>query len=409
MIDGRFFDAGIYKADPVPMALEGGTVYEAQRTGKPIGLFTVKNVLQQQQTKAWVAEGEWEAAGAAPKKSTALQAESKPREEEDKPPTLRRPAKASSENKPSDTKPAENKPAQDKAPGKSTPASTTGSSTPTGSSSSTPASTPESSKTATSSNASAPAPQSEESDPNAPRLQRGVPPKSIAAPAISKKETTPLSPKTARPDAKPVVPPASALPKLTADLVPAISDADGPEPRPYTYDIKPEEEQAFRKKMLGLAGTEFANYVKQFESAQETAKPLERKTKTAGKPGSNFQDTNLHVFDIATNNEPIIVLTAKTSGATQPGAVASEKPKEYYVTVVARADYNNELRKLFSSVTDNQHFDVTPRMELIDAVDADGDGRAELLFRESSDAGNAFVVYRVTPDRLWALFEGTPQ
>jgi hypothetical protein len=47
-------------------------------------------------------------------------------------------------------------------------------------------------------------------------------------------------------------------------------------------------------------------------------------------------------------------------------------------------------------------------MELIDAVDADGDGRGELLFRQISDAGRAFVLYRVIGDRLWPLFQGTP-
>ena len=29
MIDGKFYDAGAYKADPIPMALQGETVYEA--------------------------------------------------------------------------------------------------------------------------------------------------------------------------------------------------------------------------------------------------------------------------------------------------------------------------------------------------------------------------------------------
>jgi hypothetical protein len=47
-------------------------------------------------------------------------------------------------------------------------------------------------------------------------------------------------------------------------------------------------------------------------------------------------------------------------------------------------------------------------MELIDAVDADGDGRGELLFRRTYDGGSAYAIYRVTADRLWTLFEGTP-
>jgi len=42
-------------------------------------------------------------------------------------------------------------------------------------------------------------------------------------------------------------------------------------------------------------------------------------------------------------------------------------------------------------------------------VDADGDGRGELLFRQISDAGTAYAIYRVTRDRLWPLYEGSPQ
>src|SRR5579864_5925589 len=45
MIDKKFYDASAYKAAPVPMALETGTVYEAERTGESLGLFTVAGAL----------------------------------------------------------------------------------------------------------------------------------------------------------------------------------------------------------------------------------------------------------------------------------------------------------------------------------------------------------------------------
>src|SRR5206468_2089617 len=39
MFDGKFYDAGSYKASPIPMALQQDTVYEAVRTGVSQGLF----------------------------------------------------------------------------------------------------------------------------------------------------------------------------------------------------------------------------------------------------------------------------------------------------------------------------------------------------------------------------------
>jgi hypothetical protein len=396
LVEGQFFDAGIYKANPVPMALEGGTVYEAQRTGQPIGLFTVKGVLQQQQTKAWIAEGDWEAAGSAPKKSTALQAEAKPREEEDHPPTLRRPGKTPAEGKSTETKP-EQKPADSK-PAESKPAGTTSAPNTPSAANSTPPPTSSAPETA------------EENDPSRPHLRRGIPPPRHTVETPSRKTSATPAPKTASTSgtaATPAKPSATSTIAKTPQLIPAISDADGPEPRPYTFDMKPEEEQTFRKKMLALAASEVAKQAKQSQPLAERSTSSPRNRASAKPAPPNFEDVKLRVFDVATNNEPILVLSAKAT-LPQSAKAASEAAREYDVTLVARSDFNGELRKLLSSVTDNQHLDVTARLELIDAVDADGDGRGELLFREVSDAGSAYVVYRVTPDQLWTLFEGSP-
>jgi hypothetical protein len=407
LIDGKFYDAGIYKANPVPMALEGGTVYEAQRTGQPIGLFTVKGVLQQQQTRVWIAEGDWQAAGAAPKKSTALQAEAKPREEEDAPPTLRRPGSARAETQSAGNKPPESKPAEgttsDAKPPLTTSSGSTQQSTPTSTTS--PAPTPNSTPPA-----STPAPEAtEENDPNRPHLRRGIPAPTPKVETPSKKPSTTASSKAPSPttSGNPAKAAATvAAPAKTPQLIPAISEADGPEARPYTFDMKPEEEQGFRKKMLALASAEVSKQMKQNEPVPERPTPA-RKSKP-GKPiAPKFDNVKLRVFDVATNNEPILVLSA-TATPVPSANFTDQTSQEYYVTVVARTDFNAELHELLSSVTDNQHLDVTPRVELIDAVDVDGDGRGELLFREVSDAGSAYVVYRVTPDQLWALFEGSP-
>ena len=55
LYDGEFYDASAYKASPVPMALESGTVYEGVRAGVSQGLFTVSSALQGNNT--WTAKG----------------------------------------------------------------------------------------------------------------------------------------------------------------------------------------------------------------------------------------------------------------------------------------------------------------------------------------------------------------
>ena len=50
-------------------------------------------------------------------------------------------------------------------------------------------------------------------------------------------------------------------------FIPAISDADGPEPRPYAAVLKPEEEEKLRKKILGLAADEVQSRAAQLAAA----------------------------------------------------------------------------------------------------------------------------------------------
>ena len=174
--------------------------------------------------------------------------------------------------------------------------------------------------------------------------------------------------------------------------------------------MKPEEEQAFRKQMLVLAANEVR--ARDQRLAGETGAPSGSKSPRPGKPAAKlpqpvFDDVQFRVFDLSNSNEPVLVLSAKAQ--MPPRTNAPNAAIQYFVTVVAREEIYGELHKAFTSITDTLHLDAIPRVELIDAVDADGDGRGELLFRQSSDAGTAFVVYRVIGDQLWPLFQGTPQ
>jgi hypothetical protein len=215
-----------------------------------------------------------------------------------------------------------------------------------------------------------------------------------------------MAPKTAKAES-----PASAAPAAGAEpaqLVPAISDGGGPDPKSYKFFWKTGEEDERRKQMIALAGVEVQGYVNTLARnqipAKAPAKPAAAGRKNAAKPVQPvLENVQFHSFDIWTNNQIVMILTAEAHFPAAPGATSA--PEQYSITLVTRTDIYGDLRKLYSGVTDKFHLDVTPRLELIDAVDADGDGRGELLFRETTDAGNGYVIYRAGADKLFKMFD----
>jgi hypothetical protein len=97
-------------------------------------------------------------------------------------------------------------------------------------------------------------------------------------------------------------------------------------------------------------------------------------------------DEKFRVFELAYGAGATMVLSAHTDGP----------PKEQkFVTIVAQPDlYGNPL-VLLKNVTDGEHLDETPRMHLIDAVDALADNRGELLFELRGATQRQFALYRV--------------
>jgi len=62
------------------------------------------------------------------------------------------------------------------------------------------------------------------------------------------------------------------------------------------------------------------------------------------------------------------------------------------------------LLVLFKSLTDGAHLDDTPRMRLVDAVDALADNRGELLFELRGQTQRQFALYRVLRGTAKELF-----
>jgi hypothetical protein len=432
LIDGRFYDASAYKADPVPMALESGTVYEAERAGESQGLFTVIGALHSKNTGSsnpWVGTGSFLPTGAEAAKSTH-KAENVPvgldNSDSDAPPRLTRqaaPKPAGSGGDAASTAPTP--PATDKTGAKETSAQ------PSSPSPSVPPAQPNSTSTAgkssgqdpqkgsapgssgTSGHTAAPAPASatagqESENYYRPTLRRGKPTERLPQDDETTANAVKAEPSTsANASATTAASGVAAVP-----WVPAISDAGGPGPQSYRFFWKAGEEEERRNQMLALAGDEVRAYaaalIRNHISANPPAKSATAKTPTTHKPPAKpvqpvLENVEFRGFDLWLNNQPVMVLIAE---AHFPAAVGEAAPPDSYsVALVARTDIYGNLRKLYSGVTDNFHLDVTPRLELIDAVDADGDGRAELLFHETADVGSGYVIYRATADKLWKMFD----
>jgi hypothetical protein len=468
LVDGKFHDASAYKADPVPMALDSGTVYEAEQAGDSLGLFTVAGALHSGNPATphlWLGAGSYYPNGTEAAKTTR-KAEDVPvgmnSIGSDEPPRLGRgkkskPADGSSSSPASgaDTPAAtgsSEKPGAAGSPGATQPAGGSSGSASTGQEAQkaaapappasdkpadqgakqpTPApgqtspgqaSPAQTSQAPESKAASAPAQSSPDQAAEnyyRPTLRRGkptqsAPPAEEPPPTGKSADKSPDKLKTGKPGSEA----AAAEP---VQLVAAISDAGGPDPRPYKFYWKTGEEEERRDQMLALAASEVQAYANALAKNRIPAKaPAAAKTTTAAshKPAAKpvqpvLENVQFRAFDVWVNSQPLMILSAEAHFPPAPGGPptpgAAMAPEQYSITLVTRTDIYGNPRKLYSGVTDKFHLDVTPRLELIDVIDADGDGRGELLFHETTDAGGGYAIYRASADKLFKLFDSLGQ
>jgi len=424
LLDGKFYDASAYKAAPVPMALDTGIIYEGESTGSSLGLFTVDGALHSNAASSqtpWIGTGSWVLAGKETAKKT-MKAENVPvgiDNSGDAPPRLTRGSSNSSDN------PKNSAPPSSGSPSTTPPTTPTPSTTPPGTGSkpsqpnstgSTPASPPVNAPAGSPTKEPAKEKDSDSNsgagDNNRPRLRRGKPVDPLPdeeVPGYSKIGATPASTVAATPGDATKSAASSAL--VPVQLIPAISDAGGPEPRSFTFEWLKGEEDERRMQVIALAKQEISAYVAAQRKANIPAKPP-AKTSARSKPPRPaepiLENPLMVTYDLWTNNQPVIVFSADAhlpSAAAGSPAPAANADMQYSITLVVRTDIYNNLHKLYVGVTDKYHLDLTPRLQLVDAVDADGDGRGELLFRETSDSGAGWLIYRATTDKLWKLFD----
>ncbi len=101
--------------------------------------------------------------------------------------------------------------------------------------------------------------------------------------------------------------------------------------------------------------------------------------------------------------------TAKSASKLKAAVPTAKPAPQKFVTLIAQPDLYGGILVLYKSVTDSAHLDETPRMRLIDAVDALGDNRGELLFELRGAGQRQFALYRILRGSAEQLFATASQ
>ena len=380
-------DGGIYLARPEPLALQSETEYVLQKDGREDGLFDIQDAAAQ--NGSWIGFGRWKPlpTGPSPAELARQRASIKIDSYGSDEPVLHR------KYHPGDAKTAGKKTSANEPP-------------------------PDPDRPRLSSDGDAnsnAAPAAPPPDPDRPRLTADDDSKPTKAqdshvgqdqahvedlPHI----TDPDRPRLAYgkpadyqgPDVKPTV---MGLPPDMHQQV-AISDLRKIQNHPWDYTwanpadaltMKTDLEQIARKD-LGLlppppSAAKSSRHAKSHQAAPPPPAPVP------------LEDEQFRVLELTYGSGATMVFSARTKGAGSD---------EKFITLIAQPDLYGGVVVLFKSVTDAAHLDLTPRMRLVDAVDAEGDYRGELLFELRGKMQREFALFRVVRGQATQIFVTSP-
>jgi hypothetical protein len=381
VFDGEQYQpGGLYLAKPEPLALEPGTEYVLQDAGVTRGLFDVNTA--QDVDGYWFGYGAWKPMAPPPKRPKPKQGRLIPQvvggDANDGHPHLNRRAGSGSDN-----------------------------STSTGSTSS--------SNTQASSNPPA-------SDPDRPTLRRRSDSSNSAPSASSATNADNTAPETAIGGADPDRPrmmhgqqsmsddyqPAqlTGVPSGLQQMI-AVSDATDRETHPFKYlwndpaDAANMQTQMEIAASAAIAASEPAvKPTPKAHTAAHTATTAAQRRKAAAAPPATppklvFTNERFKAYELTFNGGATLVFS---------GEATDHAGKVKYVTLIAQPDFNGVPKVLFKSVTDDDHLDQTPKMRLVDAVDARADNRGDLVFELRTNRDREFVIYRVAGGQAEQVF-----
>lgn len=357
VFDGENYQpGGLYLAEPAPLAVESGTIYELEKAGTPEGLIELDSAAKLENT--WIGLGKWQPLAAPP--APRLLASKHPPTVVDaadsgRPHLGSKPAPESSS---SAAKPASPPPPVD--PERPTlrrrPARQA-----------VKAAQPEAPVTATAS-----------IDPDRPKLSYGVP-------AQEEKIAEPKQLEGAPPDLKQMV---------------AISDEKKGGPHAFVYHWADPADAAKMKSALEVLAEKaiVAKPSGEIDAPVKAAKTRRTRVRAAAPPLPMLTDENFKAYELSYSGGATLVFTARVDSADDPK----------YVALIAQPDFSGNPRVVFKQVTSANMLDVTPRLNLVDAVDTDGDNRAELVFELKGKTERQFAIYRVASGEAEQVFVTDP-
>ncbi len=379
VFDGEQYQpGGLYLAKPEPLALEPGTEYVLQDAGIARGLFDINTA--QDVDGYWFGYGSWKPMAPPPRKA-------KPKQGRNMPQVVTDAGNGRPHFKGRDS---------------------SGNSTSTDSSSGSTSSSSGSTSSPASSNPPA-------GDPDRPTLRRRSD-SSASAPAANNSSADAAAPEVPLGGADPDRPhliygqqtpkddfqPAQlvGVPSGLQQMI-AVSDAGEGEAHPFVYLWSDPGDADKMKQQMEIAAAKAiaaaAPAVKIAPKPHTTTAAQRRKAAAAAAaaPKPVFTNERFKAYELTFSGGATLVFTGETM---------DHAGKVKYVTLIAQPDFSGVPKVLFKSVTDDDHLDVTPRMRLVDAVDAKADNRGDLVFELRSHRDREFVIYRISGGQAEQVF-----
>ena len=435
-------DAGIYMAHPEPLALEGEVEYQLQLDGKPIGLFDVQSSGLQQ--GSWIGFGKWKPLP-VPKQAPAQIARVEENDAQSDVPVLHRKhanggsgGSGGGEDSGAGTAPQDpDRPTLHKG-GDTTSDNAGGSTGSSGSGSNGGSTGPTTTQSPDpdqptlhkggdaagngSGDGSADSSSGPTPDPDRPTLHHSSDSSSSETTANNSgqskakkkneedegyvenvaKVTDPERPMITRGKAEgysgPVLPSVIGMPADMQQVV-AVSDPKSRAVHPWDYSwANPDDAAKMQAAMEDIGRTALGLNPPASQAANpapKTAAHKNAKPALAPPKPAPLVDEQFRVFELAYGSGATMVLSAHTAGADGPVR---------FVTLIAQPDLYGNVAVLVKNVTDAGHLDDTPRMHLVDAVDALADNRGELLFELRGATQRQFALYRVLRGQATRIF-----